>query len=146
MFASTVFRVSLSTAFLMCALCSVAFLGAQERRTSAPSPTRDAADYRIGPRDVIQIAVWNEPEISRTIQVRPDGKISLPPLGDVQAAGLTAMQLAEVIHKGLMTYLTNPQVTVTVGGFGTKPLTVPPSKSTPHSVPSPDLKPKCCVA
>ena len=72
------------------------------------------AEYRIGAQDVLQIDVWKEPEITRTIPVRPDGKISLPLLNDVQAAGLTAMQLAGVIREGLTKYLTNPQVTVTV--------------------------------
>jgi len=74
----------------------------------------DEAEYRIGPQDVLQIDVWKEPEITRTIPVRPDGKISLPLLNDVQAAGLTAMQLAGKIREGLTKYLTNPQVTVTV--------------------------------
>jgi polysaccharide biosynthesis/export protein len=74
----------------------------------------DAAEYRIGPQDVIQIDVWKEPEITRTIPVRPDGKISLPLLNDVQASGLTAMQLAESIREGLTKFLTSPQVTVTV--------------------------------
>ena len=74
----------------------------------------DETEYRIGPQDVLQIDVWKEPEITRTIPVRPDGKISLPLLDDVQAAGLTAMQLAGKIREGLTKYLTNPQVTVTV--------------------------------
>jgi len=83
--------------------------------TSNPAtPTGQAAEYRIGPQDVVQIDVWKEPEITRTIPVRPDGKISLPLVNDVQAAGLTAMQLAGVIREGLTKYLTNPQVTVTV--------------------------------
>jgi len=72
------------------------------------------AEYKIGPQDVLQIDVWKEPEITRTIPVRPDGKISLPLLNDVQAAGLTAMQLAGSIREGLSKYLTNPQVTVIV--------------------------------
>ena len=72
------------------------------------------AEYKIGPQDVVRIDVWKEPEISRTIPVRPDGKISLPLLNDVQAAGLTATQLGNAIHDGLMKYLNNPQVTVTV--------------------------------
>src|SRR5580700_9666649 len=72
------------------------------------------AEYRIGAQDVLQIDVWKEPEITRTIPVRPDGKISLPLLNDVQAAGLTAMQLAGNIREGLTKFLTNPQVTVTV--------------------------------
>jgi polysaccharide export outer membrane protein len=86
--------------------------------TSAPTapvaPAAMDASYRIGPQDVLQIDVWKEPEITRTIPVRPDGKISLPLLNDVQAAGLTAMQLAGVIRDGLTKYLVNPQVTVTV--------------------------------
>jgi polysaccharide biosynthesis/export protein len=79
----------------------------------APSVANDA-EYRIGPQDVVQIDVWKEAEITRTIPVRPDGKISLPLLNDVQAAGLTAMQLAGVIRDGLTKFLTSPQVTVTV--------------------------------
>jgi len=72
------------------------------------------ADYKIGPQDMVRIDVWKEPDISRTIPVRPDGKISLPLLNDVQASGLTAMQLAAYLRESLMKYLTNPQVTVTV--------------------------------
>ncbi len=78
------------------------------------TPATTDADYRIGPQDVVQIDVWKEPEITRVIPVRPDGKISLPLLNDVQAAGLTAMQLAGNIRDGLTKYLNNPQVTVTV--------------------------------
>src|SRR5208283_4980204 len=81
--------------------------------TSAVSATVDQT-YRIGPQDIVQIDVWKEPEITRTIPVRPDGKISLPLLNDVQAAGLTSMQLAGAIREGLTKYLTSPQVTVTV--------------------------------
>jgi polysaccharide export outer membrane protein len=70
--------------------------------------------YKIGPQDVLRIDVWKEPEVSRVIPVRPDGKISLPLLNDVQAVGLTSMQLASAIRDGLTKYITNPQVTVTV--------------------------------
>jgi polysaccharide biosynthesis/export protein len=144
MFASTTLRICLVTPSLICALSPL--LPAQQRESSAPSPTRAALEYRIGPRDVIQIDVWQEPDITRTIVVRPDGKISLPLLEGLQAAGLTPLQLADLIRKGLMAYLPNPQVTVTVKGFATKPLVVPPSKSPPRSLPSPDIQPKCCVA
>jgi polysaccharide export outer membrane protein len=88
-----------------------------EPKANTSNPTTPATTdtaYRIGPQDVVQIDVWKEPEITRTIPVRPDGKISLPLLNDVQASGLTAMQLAGVIRDGLTKYLTNPQVTVTV--------------------------------
>ena len=69
-------------------------------------------DYKIGPQDVVRIDVWKEPEISRTTPVRPDGRISLPLLNDVQAAGLTPTQLAFNISDGLKKFITNPQVTV----------------------------------
>lgn len=80
---------------------------------SAPAPTMDT-EYKIGPQDVLRIDVWKEPEISRTIPVRPDGKISLPLLNDVQATGLTPMQLAGSIRDGLTKFISGPQVTVTV--------------------------------
>jgi polysaccharide export outer membrane protein len=99
-------------------------LCAQEIEKNATTPEKKAAEaaaspgteaeYKIGPQDVVRIDVWKEPDISRTIPVRPDGKISLPLLNDVQAAGLTSLQLANAIHDGLMKYLTSPQVTVTV--------------------------------
>jgi polysaccharide export outer membrane protein len=81
---------------------------------SSAAPATTNGEYVIGPQDIVQIDVWKEPEITRTIPVRPDGKVSLPLLNDVQASGLTAMQLAGVIREGLTKFLTNPQVTVTV--------------------------------
>jgi polysaccharide biosynthesis/export protein len=84
----------------------------KEGGVASSSPTD--LDYRIGTQDIVKIDVWKEPEITRTIPVRPDGKISLPLLNDVQASGLTAMQLAGNIREGLTKFLTNPQVTVTV--------------------------------
>jgi polysaccharide biosynthesis/export protein len=91
------------------------------KKNSPKDATADASqtapadsEYKIGPQDVLRIDVWKETEISRTLPVRPDGKISLPLLNDVQAAGLTAMQLASVISDGLKKFITNPQVTVSV--------------------------------
>jgi polysaccharide export outer membrane protein len=85
---------------------------AKSSSTSASSVVPD--DYKIGPEDMVRIDVWKEPDISRVIPVRPDGKISLPLLNDVQASGLTAMQLAANIRTALVKYITNPQVTVTI--------------------------------
>lgn len=82
--------------------------------TQAAAGATTDADYKIGPQDVLRIDVWKEAEISRTTPVRPDGRISLPLLNDVQAAGLTPTQLAGVITEGLKKYITNPQVTVGV--------------------------------
>lgn len=88
---------------------------AAAKQTTAQSQvaTTDAS-YKIGPQDVLRVDVWKETEISRSVPVRPDGKISLPLLNDVQAAGLTAVELAGVIGEGLKKYINNPQVTVTV--------------------------------
>jgi polysaccharide export outer membrane protein len=88
--------------------------GRQGIATSSATDAAAKTEYKIGPQDLLQIDVWKEPEITRTIPVRPDGKISLPLLNDVQASGLTAMQLAANIRESLGKYLTNPQVTVTV--------------------------------
>src|ERR1700723_1621491 len=71
-------------------------------------------NYVIGAQDVLGVSVWKEPEVSRIVPVRPDGKISLPLLNDVQAAGLTPAQLAAEITESLKKYVTSPQVTVIV--------------------------------
>ena len=70
--------------------------------------------YRIGPEDILQISVWKNEAMSRTLPVRPDGKISLPLLSDVQAAGLTAIELREILTKKLAEYMPNPEVSVIV--------------------------------
>jgi polysaccharide biosynthesis/export protein len=70
--------------------------------------------YRIGPDDVLAINVWKEPEISRTLPVRPDGNISLPLIGDLLASGRTTQQLQELIKQQLTAYLSSPEVTVLV--------------------------------
>jgi polysaccharide biosynthesis/export protein len=71
-------------------------------------------NFIIGAEDVLDISVWKEPEVSRVVPVRPDGKISLPLLNDVQAAGLTPAQLAAQLTESLKKYVTSPQVTVIV--------------------------------
>jgi polysaccharide biosynthesis/export protein len=110
----------LSRVVLMVTL-SALVTAAQEPTKPAPSPSTTTASqtatdpsYKIGPQDLLRIDVWKEPDITRTVPVRPDGKISLPLLNDVQAAGLTAMELAGAIREGLTKYITSPQVTVTV--------------------------------
>jgi polysaccharide export outer membrane protein len=78
-------------------------------------PATDDPNYVIGPQDVLDISVWKEPELTRAVPVRPDGKISMPLLNDVQAAGRTPLQLAADITAGLKKFVTDPQVTVIVG-------------------------------
>ncbi|HVB57945.1 MAG TPA: polysaccharide biosynthesis/export family protein [Candidatus Acidoferrales bacterium] len=72
------------------------------------------SNYIIGPQDVLDISVWKEDQLTKTVPVRPDGKISLPLLNDVQAAGFTPTQLAAHITESLKKFVTDPQVTVIV--------------------------------
>lgn len=105
----------------------------QTQTATAPAP--NDPDYKIGPLDVLRIDVWKEAEISRVVPVRPDGKISLPLVNDVEAAGLTAMQLSAVISNGLKAYITNPQVTVSVNEINSRRVYVTGEVTRPGAVP-----------
>ncbi|HYU47529.1 MAG TPA: polysaccharide biosynthesis/export family protein [Terriglobales bacterium] len=87
--------------------------------TSSPSSLA-GPEYVIGPEDVLHIAVWKEAELTATLPVRPDGKISLPLLNDVQAAGLTAIQLGGSVTDKLKKYIADPRVTVVVTQINSK--------------------------
>ena len=71
-------------------------------------------EYRIGPEDMLLISVWKNEAMTRTVPVRPDGRISLPLLNDVVAAGLTTLELREVLTKKLAEYIPSPEVSVIV--------------------------------
>jgi polysaccharide export outer membrane protein len=88
--------------------------GAADASSTAPKASTADPNYVIGGQDVLDISVWKEAELTRTVPVRPDGKISLPLLNDVQAAGLTPTQLAAQITESLKKFVTNPQVTVII--------------------------------
>jgi polysaccharide export outer membrane protein len=85
----------------------------EDAKPSVTPATTDPA-YVIGPQDVLDINVWKEPDMTRIVPVRPDGKISLPLINDVQASGLTPQQLAADVTTKLRKFLTDPQVTVIV--------------------------------
>jgi polysaccharide export outer membrane protein len=80
---------------------------------SQAAPALDSK-YVIGAADVLAIDVWHEQELSRVLPVRPDGKISLPLIGELQAGGQTPLQLQDILTQRLKGYLENPQVTVIV--------------------------------
>jgi polysaccharide biosynthesis/export protein len=80
----------------------------------ANSNALTAAEYQIGPEDVLDISVWKQPELSRTVPVRPDGKVSLPLLNDFQAAGLTPSDLREQLVSRLSDFVPTPEVSVIV--------------------------------
>lgn len=99
-------------------------VGAQTAKLAAREPAAAAGasvqvksaanNYVIGPGDLLAVNVWKEPEISRTVPVRPDGDISLPLAGDMVANGRTPLQLQNDIKQQLLTYFSDPEVTVVV--------------------------------
>lgn len=101
-----------SLVFVACVLAACS-----SSKRVAPPPIADRGvteEYRIGVGDALQINVWRNPELSTGVPVRPDGKISLPLIGDIMAANLTTTQLSSNIIAGLENYVRNPQVTVIV--------------------------------
>lgn len=112
--------------FLIAGIAAIPSLAAGKKhddaQSSQPSPTLPASPtYVISPGDVLDISVWKEPEISfRNLPVRPDGKISLPLINDVQAAGLTATQLSIAITQRLKKFIEDPQVTVVVAAVNSQ--------------------------
>lgn len=114
-------RQGIVRAFLMCLLLLVAACTAAP---TGPLPPSDAAgqhpddsNYIIGPGDQLHIFVWRSPELSVTIPVRPDGKISVPLVEDMVAVGKTPTQLGHEIEKALIKYVQDPRVTVMVQSF-----------------------------
>jgi polysaccharide export outer membrane protein len=88
--------------------------------TPAPAAGVAAETYVIGASDVLTVTVWKEPTLSGSILVRPDGMISLPLLGDVQASGLTPPQLADQITTKLKKFVQDPNVSVVIGQIHSK--------------------------
>jgi polysaccharide biosynthesis/export protein len=101
---------------LVIALALAACVGVRGFAGQEPAHTPEGctASYVIGPEDVLDITVWKNADMSRSVPVRPDGKISLPLLNDVQAAGLSPMQLRETLTKALTPYIPEPAVSVVV--------------------------------
>jgi len=87
---------------------------ASQPAATAPASQVDDTSYVIGADDILAISVWKEPEISRAVPVRSDGKISLPLVGEIQAAGRTPKQLKEDLTEKLKNYISEPEVTVIV--------------------------------
>jgi polysaccharide export outer membrane protein len=91
-----------------------------DKTTTAASASQAGPEYVIGPDDTLHIAVWREADLTASLPVRPDGKISLPLLDDVQASGLTPKQLADSITEKLKKYIADPRVTVVVTAINSK--------------------------
>jgi polysaccharide export outer membrane protein len=128
----------ISTLGLLAALvfAAPAFASGADREAAVPAipPVHASAeeilarvveDYRIGPSDLLEISVFQVPDLSRTVRVNTSGAITMPLIGQVQAGGLTGQQLEEAIAKKLgETYLQNPQVSVFIKEFISQRVTV----------------------
>jgi polysaccharide export outer membrane protein len=107
-------------------LCLTPMMAIAQELTSSPAAAPPPAtnvetaivtnvnDYKIGPEDLLDISVWKNPELSRTVPVRPDGKVSLPLVNDIQASGLTANELRAQLAQRLAPFIQNPEVSVIV--------------------------------
>jgi polysaccharide biosynthesis/export protein len=92
---------------LLCLLCSCAKVVVQHPFTISGEP-QEGDDYQLGPEDIVEVLVWKNADLSKVVTVRPDGRISLPLIGEVQAAGLTANQVNETISGKLREYYKEP--------------------------------------
>lgn len=97
-----------------CFLVTLVAWAAAAAFTAAQEKEQTAGDYAIGAGDVLQIVVWKNPELSMDVPVRPDGFISLPLLDDVRAAGLTPIELRDVLRQRLAEFVASPVVSVIV--------------------------------
>jgi len=111
-------RKTATATLVLISTWSVGFAGGpsnnDKAKTNANTPAAANVEYLIGPDDLLAVNVWKEPEISRNVVVRPDGKISLPLAGDMRASGRSPAQLQDDIKTHLLNYLSNPVVTVIV--------------------------------
>jgi protein involved in polysaccharide export with SLBB domain len=133
MLESKMFRVWFGATLLLCFISCGTF-GAQKKQQSiAPYPDT----YRIGPGDVIQVDVYQHPELSKGVVVRRDGNITLPSAGPVKVSGLSAMEVAVLVRDKLEAKISKPQVTVNIIIHSGPP--IPPSpEPLPRDIPSPE--------
>jgi polysaccharide biosynthesis/export protein len=105
--------------------CGVVLAGCASRSSlqqfdadACPAPTDRGSDYRLSPGDTLQIFVWRNPELSVTVPIRPDGRVSTPLVEDMVAATKTPSQLAADLESVLSAYIRTPEVNVIVGAQG----------------------------
>ena len=106
------FTAPLGAALLV--LACVGFAGAAEKVEAIPAASTGNSDYKLGPEDVVEVFVWKEPDLSTNVVVRPDGKISLPLVGELEVTGKSANQLQVEIEGRLQKYVSQPVFNVMV--------------------------------
>jgi len=116
-------------------MAAPAAAGETGARAPLPGAPVDAKSFIIGAEDLLAIRVWREPELSGQFMVRPDGKISLPLVNEIQAAGQTPEQLANTIGQGLSKYMNHPEVTVSVAQVNSRKYYIQGEVSRPGAYP-----------
>lgn len=137
-------RSTIALLSLTILMCGVASAQSKPQQTQPPPPEKveapkvipgapnpdatalpiDPKSYVIGPEDILYIKVWRENDFTGLVGVRPDGKVTLPLIGDVQAAGLTPEGLTQQLKQGLSQYINKPEVTVSVAQVNSKHFTI----------------------
>ncbi len=104
---------------LLLLACAVVVVGCSSSPSKPPAPTgpTPSTEYRIGPGDALQVFVWNRPELSVTVPVRPDGHVSTPLVENMKAAGKTPSELSRDMETALAEYVRTPKVNVIVTSF-----------------------------
>jgi polysaccharide export outer membrane protein len=111
-----VFLVSISVMLTGCAMSPSS--SPEKIQQALNTQSESLEQYILGPTDVVEVSVWRNPDLSTSVPVRPDGRISVPLVGDIQASGRAPEELAAAIETGLTEYLREPQVSVVVKGMG----------------------------
>lgn len=107
-------RVTILLALVVLVVGMPAAFAGQHTETAPASHAYGDSEFRLGPDDVIEVSVYQDKELDRTVPVRPDGKISLPLIGEMPASGKTAPDLQKEIAQRLMQFISDPTVTVVV--------------------------------
>jgi polysaccharide export outer membrane protein len=102
-----------AAALALCAFAPVSAKDKDDKKPATPAPSL-TEEYRLGAGDKLRIEVYKDTQLSQSVQVRPDGKITLPLVGDVEATNRTPIELRDAIATSLKEYMTNPVVTVIV--------------------------------
>jgi polysaccharide export outer membrane protein len=100
--------------FLLCSSAPMVAAAADDDKKPAPQAPSPTDEYRLGAGDKLRIEVYKDTQLSQSVQIRPDGKITMPLIGDLDATGRTPIELRDTIQKQLKEYMTNPVVTVIV--------------------------------
>lgn len=110
----TTFAFAVAAAAALCLLAPQSSAGSPAADDTKPTSAAPGRDYRVGFGDKLRIEVYKDQQLSQSLQVRPDGKITLPLVGDIEANGTTPLELRDVITDRLKEFVTNPVVTVIV--------------------------------